>query len=66
MTWNKSPRVFLWLKLLMLTKILRDRHGYGMALIAVIWLHRIRISVPSKMAGPPKEFPKFIYSFPVC
>ena len=61
-TCNQPLIIFLWLKLLLLTHCLRDRPGDGMVLIAVLWYHRIRMSLPSKMAGYPKAFTTSTYS----
>ena len=56
MTYNQPLIMFLWLTPLMLTHCLRYIHGCGVALIYVMWYHRIRMSLTSKMAGSPKAF----------
>ena len=65
MTWNYPPRSFLRLTLLILTQFLRDIHGCGMALIAMLWYHIIIMILPSKMAGSPKAVPTSTYSYTV-
>ena len=56
MTWNNPPIMFLRFKLLLLAHCLRDRYGGGMALISVLWYHRIIMILPSKWLVPPKPF----------
>ena len=56
MTWNNPPIMFLWLKLLLLAHCFRYRYGGGMALISVLWYHRIIMIFPSKWLDPPKPF----------
>ena len=65
MAWNHPPIMFLWLTLLLLTHCLRYIHGFGMAMISVLWYHRIRMSLPSKMAGSTKSFLTSTYSYTV-
>ena len=52
---NQPPRMFLRLKLILLTHCLRDIYGGGTVLISVMWQHRIIMSLPSKMAGSPQS-----------
>ena len=56
MTWNQLLGMLIWLTLLLMTHCLRDKHGVGMELIAVLWQHRIRMRILQKWMDPPKPF----------
>ena len=65
MTWNQNTVILLWLTLLLMKHCLRYRHGGEMEFIAVLWSHRIKMSLPSKLSGALKSFPESKYSHTV-
>ena len=64
-TWNQPLRMVPWYTLLLLTHCLRGKYWGEMDFLSVLWYHRTRMVIPSKIAGSPRAFPTSPYSYTV-